>query len=330
MFFASLSVFLCVLAATAFPASATESLWDDDTTETVMDLPVTLKTNGTVSGSITLGDIFSGLESAKVGKKIASAPACGHDVVLDAAWLTAAARKNGLNWQAKAGEKLVLKRDCRDVSKQEILEAFKTALTGQNLPDNAEITLTGRDVSLTAPKDAQTALTVRDAVYEPEKSTVSGTAVLTENDVETQERPLFGKVVLFTILPVSTRPLAKGDVLTEKDLLLKKMPFDGNSPKKAAALTDLIGKETRRAIRAGQPVSSEDVQGKILVEKGKIVDVAYIKGGLSLKLQAKALDSGAAGDTVRVQNLQSKTVLQGLVTAPDTVSVVDGKKGEVK
>ena len=45
------------------------------------------------------------------------------------------------------------------------------------------------------------------------------------------------------------------------------------------------------------------------------------KGGIMLSAQGKALENGGLGDTVRVMNIQSKSVVQGTVTGPETVSI---------
>lgn len=40
-----------------------------------------------------------------------------------------------------------------------------------------------------------------------------------------------------------------------------------------------------------------------------------------LSAKGKALENGGLGDTVRVMNTQSKSVVQGTVTGPETVSI---------
>ena len=56
--------------------------------------------------------------------------------------------------------------------------------------------------------------------------------------------------------------------------------------------------------------------------KGKIITLNFTKGGIMLSAKGKALENGGLGDTVRVMNTQSKSVVQGTVTGPETVSIV--------
>jgi flagella basal body P-ring formation protein FlgA len=57
------------------------------------------------------------------------------------------------------------------------------------------------------------------------------------------------------------------------------------------------------------------------VERGAAVTMIYAADGLSLTLRAKALASGAQGDVIAVQNLQSKRVVNAVVSGPSQVTV---------
>lgn len=318
-----------VISFSGQPASADDFLWgNEDKDNDIFSLPVTLKKSGEVMEKITLGDIFSGLEKETADKKIANAPACGQEVVLQASWLNNVAKKSGLNWHSDGDEKLILTRACKEFTHKDILKAFQKALREQHLPENAEITLNQQNLHLKAPKEVRSDILIKDAVYQPANASVSGTVVLMENDVETDKKALSGKIVLFFEVPVATRPLGKGEIITENDILVQKMKNDEIALTKRITPTDLIGKEVRRAIRAGDIIDSSLVRNQVIVEKGQTVDMHYVKGGLSLKTQGKSLDSGALNDTVRIQNLQSKTILEGVVIDKNTVSVINGNKGE--
>ena len=74
-------------------------------------------------------------------------------------------------------------------------------------------------------------------------------------------------------------------------------------------------------MRAGNAIDSGDVQTQVMVAKGKIVTLTFSKGGIMLSTKGKALENGGLGDTVRVMNAQSKNIVEGTVTAPETVFV---------
>jgi flagellar basal body P-ring formation protein FlgA len=59
-----------------------------------------------------------------------------------------------------------------------------------------------------------------------------------------------------------------------------------------------------------------------IVQRNDNVTIVYEAPGLSLTLRGQAQDSAALGDTITVQNVQSKRFVQGVVTAPGRVTVI--------
>ncbi|MFJ5488451.1 flagellar basal body P-ring formation chaperone FlgA, partial [Hansschlegelia beijingensis] len=73
--------------------------------------------------------------------------------------------------------------------------------------------------------------------------------------------------------------------------------------------------------REGQALREADLMRPQHVQRGGFITLVYAADGLSLSLKAKALAAGAAGDVIAVQNLQSKRVVNGVVTGPSEVTV---------
>lgn len=63
--------------------------------------------------------------------------------------------------------------------------------------------------------------------------------------------------------------------------------------------------------RADQPRAGVDVA----VRRGDMINLAYDAPGIRITMRAKALDDGAAGDTIRVQNIQSARSIEARVTS---------------
>jgi flagella basal body P-ring formation protein FlgA len=53
-----------------------------------------------------------------------------------------------------------------------------------------------------------------------------------------------------------------------------------------------------------------------VIKSGDLVSVTYDADGVSLEMQGKAMGAAAVGDTLAVQNLVSKKVIQTVVTGP--------------
>lgn len=84
----------------------------------------------------------------------------------------------------------------------------------------------------------------------------------------------------------------------------------------AGALSDpseAVGLETRVAIYAGAPITSELLQAPAIISRNQIVDMVFRRGGLLIRAEGRALDRAASGDTIRIMNLSSKVVLRARV-----------------
>jgi len=130
-----------------------------------------------------------------------------------------------------------------------------------------------------------------------------------------------GSAVETVEIPVLTRPLARGDVVTAADLTMARRP-------KAEAGQDVIldqvaaiGKSTRRAMRAGQALPQTELTRPELVERNAAVTIFYELPGLTLTVRGKALQGGAEGDIIDVTNTQSKRNFQAVVMGQGRVSV---------
>ena len=86
-------------------------------------------------------------------------------------------------------------------------------------------------------------------------------------------------------------------------------------------MEDAVGMTPRASLGTGQPMRLADLMRPPAVRKGTSVQMLLSGGGLSLAGQALALESGAAGERVRVQNTVSRAVLEATVIGPDRVRI---------
>jgi flagella basal body P-ring formation protein FlgA len=69
-----------------------------------------------------------------------------------------------------------------------------------------------------------------------------------------------------------------------------------------------------RAVSAGQALGAGASPAD--VRRGDIVTVSYVLPGLRLGARMRAMSDGAAGDTIRLANLQSNRIIDARVTGP--------------
>lgn len=75
----------------------------------------------------------------------------------------------------------------------------------------------------------------------------------------------------------------------------------------------VIGREVRRTVYAGQPVSMDNTQPARLVTRNQLVTIKYISGGLEISMTGRAMGEAAANQDVSVLNLQSRKMVHGIV-----------------
>ena len=81
----------------------------------------------------------------------------------------------------------------------------------------------------------------------------------------------------------------------------------------APANDPLIGREVRRTIYAGQPVSMDNTRPARLVSRNQMVTVKYIRGGLEISTTGRAMGEAAADEPVTVLNTDSRQMVHGIV-----------------
>jgi flagella basal body P-ring formation protein FlgA len=82
--------------------------------------------------------------------------------------------------------------------------------------------------------------------------------------------------------------------------------------------------QLRRPVSAGQPLAAGDLQRPALVQRRGNVQIVLESAGLLLTAQGVAMETGGAGDQVRVLNPVSHAVMLAEVIGPGRVRVAPG------
>lgn len=123
-------------------------------------------------------------------------------------------------------------------------------------------------------------------------------------------------------LPVPVMTIYPGEVI--EDAALAERSFRSSFRGRFAmidAREAVVGKVARRTLLPGQPIPAAAVDEPELVKNGAPVQLVFQEGGLIIVAQATSLQSGGAGDLIRVRNVESGLILSGTVQADGTVRV---------
>ncbi len=116
---------------------------------------------------------------------------------------------------------------------------------------------------------------------------------------------------------VAARIIRSQAIIVPADLALIEKSVPGALSNAGAVL----GMAARVMLYAGRPIHPGDIGPPTLVDRNQIVTLIFVRAGLIIRTEARAMGRGGLGDAVRVMNLASRTMVSGVVMADGTVHV---------
>ncbi|MFN3834576.1 MAG: flagellar basal body P-ring formation chaperone FlgA [Glycocaulis sp.] len=268
--------------------------------------------------SVTLGDLFDGVDGEAALVRLARAPQPGGRNFLDPAWVGREAARHGLVWANASGtERVVIERASQAISASEIAGMIAGQLyieTGRT----HEVTLANRMMTLHAPVDASGGPEIvrldmegRSGPFRAEILTHAGGEPVT----------LAGRADPVIDVPVLVRPVARGEVIEAGDIEWVEMRADRVRADAVMSEAGLIGQEARRALRSGETLRAFDLRAPAAIARGETVALVFQSGPLTLTARARALENAALGQSARFVNLQSNRTIEAVVEAPGRARV---------
>lgn len=118
----------------------------------------------------------------------------------------------------------------------------------------------------------------------------------------------------------TTRALRRGETLTSDDYEIDQAWLAPDVPYVEPTHTGAI--RLKRAIGAGEMLTSGHAEMAEVVKRGDIVSVHAISGTIVMRTEARALESGRIGDTIELEPLQTKGRFAAQVKAPGRVVAI--------
>lgn len=123
------------------------------------------------------------------------------------------------------------------------------------------------------------------------------------------------------LVPVLARSLSRGSLVGPDDVFLKSVPVGLNHQPIIESKEALIGMEVRRSLSSGQPVQVSQVIAPNLIKRGQKVNIRYGETDLQITMAGKALQNGAQGEWVPVENTSSGRRIEGRVEKDGTIMI---------
>jgi flagella basal body P-ring formation protein FlgA len=215
-------------------------------------------------------------------------------------------------------------RASRAIALNEISDRIAEALSRQyGLGEPRHIGLTfDRPVrTLQVEAEATGELRVLALNYDARSNRFDITLDLPSSPILHRQPPRFTGTAIETVEVIAVdRPVERGEVLQAADLTTLRRPkAQGAGIVEPAAA---IGLAARHPLRPGQPLSATDLMKPEIVARNETVTLIYQAPGIMLTLRGQAQEAGALGDSIGVLNVQTKRVVQGVISGPGKVTVV--------
>ncbi|MBY0355614.1 MAG: flagellar basal body P-ring formation chaperone FlgA [Rickettsiales bacterium] len=133
--------------------------------------------------------------------------------------------------------------------------------------------------------------------------------------------PVSGRYEATQRVPVLTQRLSHGETIGAQHITMKEFP--ASKVRQDVVLEEdlMIGKTPRRTISVSRPIRSDELQEPDMVKKGSMLKMTYQTPYMEISATGQALENGANGQTIRVQNTDSHGTVYGVVVSADEVQV---------
>jgi len=121
---------------------------------------------------------------------------------------------------------------------------------------------------------------------------------------------------------VTKRPLRRYRRITEDDIEMREKNLEELSPNVILDYEEVLGKRAKRNISANRVLRSDLIEFPPLVKRGDVVQIIAESGGLRITALGMVKQrEGRRGERIRIENIDSKKSLYGLVLDAKTVRV---------
>jgi flagella basal body P-ring formation protein FlgA len=164
---------------------------------------------------------------------------------------------------------------------------------------------TALDTSATLPRGSQTRVLVRVSCKAPANWNINVPV-----DIRRE-----------TSVLVLRRAMARGESIGAADVKVQTRVLAGLASPYFSKVSDLEGRVTRRPLPEGTAVTAEAMNAALLIHRGQSVTLTSATAGIEVRAPGLALADASAHQRVRVQNLNSLKIVEGVADTEGVVRV---------
>jgi len=128
----------------------------------------------------------------------------------------------------------------------------------------------------------------------------------------------------FRIRPMIVIPresLRRGHIITHADLTLVPAPRGIPIASAITKIDDAVDMQVVNVLQKDRPIAHSSITRPILIERGDLVEVQVVGGGVTVATSARSLSKGAAGDLIAVETLEPRKKIIARVARSGLVEI---------
>jgi len=128
----------------------------------------------------------------------------------------------------------------------------------------------------------------------------------------------------FRIRPMIVIPresLRRGQIITHADLTLVPAPRGIPIASAITKIDDAVDMQVVNVLQKDRPIAHSSITRPILIERGDLVEVQVVGGGVTVATNARSLSKGAAGDLIAVETLEPRKKIIARVARSGLVEI---------
>jgi flagella basal body P-ring formation protein FlgA len=254
-------------------------------------------------------------------------PAPGERIIVEAAQLNAIARQYDVAWRSiSSGDRAILEWPGQPLALDAVARAVRDALAATG--DRSDYDIELPDFSPpTVPSGAPPGLLASQLEIDRGNGRFAALLTVTAEGMKPMTMRIGGRAEAMIEAPVAVARLKQEAIVRAEDLRMGRVASASSDRDVARSMDQIVGMQLVRPIAPGQKLLLSDLTRPALVRKGTVIQAELSAGGLSIAGQVLAVDTGGAGEVVRVQNITSHLYLFARVTGPGRVTVTPDGPG---
>ncbi len=272
------------------------------------------------AGTVRLADLFDNLGNTP-DRILGAAPAPGARITVASPQLAAIARDFNVDWRPQTGgERAVVERRGDMLPQSRITEALRQALAANGAPEIFDVA--SPDIQpVLLPSGSIADPAISQLSYDPQAARFTALVTITVPDSEAVQIRVSGQVIPMAVTAVAATRLPPGHLVTAADLRPARVRAALLHGASAIIPQDALGMALRHDVPAGQVLTLADLMRPALIARGALVRMSLDSDGMSLSAQGVAVEVGARGDRIHVENPLSHRIVLAEVTGPGEVRV---------